>query len=408
MAMPSRHLVLAALAGLTIPLGAAHAESVPMSATEFLTRVERAAPRIAALRARVGVAQAEVTAQRVRANPSLSYQREEVFADGQGLSDNFLSLSFGVDVSGRRSLRVAAAEVGVRAAQAEVGADVRTLLADAADRYHEAAYLRLRAELLRETRVQLVRGVDAVAARQKAGDVAGYDKDRIELELASHDDLLAEAESELAAARVALGRLAGEKAGVEPSDPLELPVIEPGDDLARIVAARLDHRAAVARAEQAEREAAAAGRAWIPDLSFTAGLKTSDVGDTTAIGYLAGLTVELPFFQRGQGDRARAVARRQEALAAVAAIDAETRGLAVEARELLERRVEQARRFAAEQLPRAATLVGSAETAYREGERPIFELLDAYRAARDVRLRELDLRREARRAANNLRRATRP
>jgi outer membrane protein TolC len=50
--------------------------------------------------------------------------------------------------------------------------------------------------------------------------------------------------------------------------------------------------------------------------------------------------------------------------------------------------------------------VRSAESAYREGERPLFELLDAYRTARDTRLAGLELRRAARRAELRLLRAT--
>jgi outer membrane protein TolC len=43
---------------------------------------------------------------------------------------------------------------------------------------------------------------------------------------------------------------------------------------------------------------------------------------------------------------------------------------------------------------------------YQEGERPVFELLDAYRTARGARLRLLELRQRARLAEIDLSRAT--
>ncbi len=61
-------------------------------------------------------------------------------------------------------------------------------------------------------------------------------------------------------------------------------------------------------------------------------------------------------------------------------------------------RVAAARSFAAVQVPRPVDLVRRAEVSYREGERPIFDLIDALRTAREVTLRELALRRRAKQA----------
>ena len=53
-------------------------------------------------------------------------------------------------------------------------------------------------------------------------------------------------------------------------------------------------------------------------------------------------------------------------------------------------------------MPRAADLVRRAEVSYREGERPIFDLIDALRTAREITLRELVLRRRAKQAEIHL------
>jgi cobalt-zinc-cadmium efflux system outer membrane protein len=87
------------------------------------------------------------------------------------------------------------------------------------------------------------------------------------------------------------------------------------------------------------------------------------------------------------------------------ALEREIRSDLSRAHELLQARIAQARRYREAQLRRAEDLVRRAEAAYREGDRPVFELLDAYRTAREVRLRELELRREARRGELDLWRA---
>jgi cobalt-zinc-cadmium efflux system outer membrane protein len=64
--------------------------------------------------------------------------------------------------------------------------------------------------------------------------------------------------------------------------------------------------------------------------------------------------------------------------------------------------VGRARAVARDQLARLAQLLRSAETAYRDGGGNVVELVDAYTTARDTRLRDLELRRDARLAEIDL------
>jgi outer membrane protein TolC len=80
--------------------------------------------------------------------------------------------------------------------------------------------------------------------------------------------------------------------------------------------------------------------------------------------------------------------------------------LAIEsARSALAHATERARSYEQTQLPKLDRLVRSAEAAHGAGERSAFELVDAYRTAREVRLHALDLRREAKRSETDLWRA---
>ncbi|GEM_PF-676324 len=388
----------------------ARAEPPALTADEFLARFERTDPRLEVLDARVQLARAGVTAARVLPNPSVAYDREEVFPSSGRLADNFVRLAWPVDVSGRRSLRTDAAESGVQATRAEAAAERFGLSLEALGIYYDAAFARLRLETLHQGQTSLARLVEIVRKRASAGDASGYDLKRLDLERASYDDLVATAETELMSARRRLGTLVGEaNTRYDAADRLSLPAL-PGSRaliVASALAGRDDYKATRFRSSQADGELAAARRAWVPALALTGGLKSTDLGmGDTAYGYVAGVAVSIPLFDNGQAEKERAVAGKRLALAERRVLEQRVPDAARIAHEQLERKLVQARRFASGQLDKVDELVRAAEVSYREGERPsIFELLDAYRVARDVRLRDLELRRNAKASEIDLWRA---
>jgi outer membrane protein, heavy metal efflux system len=401
-------IAFALLAMLALPQPAGAQQPIPLDEQEFLARFQRSDPRFQVLAARIDESRAEVTDARVLPNPSLAFDREEVFPAGGSLPENFVRLAIPLNLSGRRSLRIRAAEAGVTASRAETSLDATLLVLDALDMYYDAAYARLRVEALRQGRTDLGRLVDVVRSRRSAGDVSGYDLDRLELELGAYDDSIAGADTELAAGRRRLAALVGDPDRLfDASTTLDLPDV-PGDLARRSGAAaekRGDVRAARLRAEESGHQLAAARRTWVPGFVVTGGFKTTDLGDETARGYAVGLAMELPLFDRGQADQARSSARQRQWQGQARAMERAAAVAIASAAEGLARQVAQARRHEETQVNRIADLVRRATTAYREGERPIFELLDAYRVARDVRLRQLELRRDARKAAIALARA---
>src|SRR5262245_56584492 len=108
----TRHVVRRA--GLLLALvmaPAAWADEVPaLGEAEFVTRVERQHPRLPVLASRIAAARAEIEAARVLPNPLLSYEREDVSADGRRLPEDFVRAGIPLDLSGRRGRRIAAAE----------------------------------------------------------------------------------------------------------------------------------------------------------------------------------------------------------------------------------------------------------------------------------------------------------
>jgi cobalt-zinc-cadmium efflux system outer membrane protein len=401
-------LALASLAITTSPR-AEESAATRISAAELLARVGRSHPSLELLEAAIEKAAAGVRAAGVLSNPTLSYDREEVFVSGRGQPENVLRLELPLEISGRRGLRVKGAKLGLEAARAGSARDRATLLFEALEIYWSGAAAKQVLELLRQERQSLGRLLESVRSRTSAGDTSGYDLDRLELEAGSLEDLIADRERELEANQRRLGLLVGAPGSrLQASDPLVLPARPATLEglLREALGARGDLKAARLRVAQAERELRAAGRGWVPGLLLAGGLKSSTLeAGQTAWGYLGGLSLTLPIFDHGQGEAAGASARLRQARSRQRLIEAQVTSAVATAHGALTRALAQAERFERTQVPRLDRLVRRAQVSYREGERPVFELLDALRTARAVRLRSLELKREAGRIELELRRA---
>lgn len=399
-----RNQVLSSVVVFLFAVAPARAEVATIDEARFVAELDAKHPRLARLAAEIEVARAQVVTAGVRPNPRLAIDREVPYVDGSGLPTNYLRLELPLDISGRRGMRVAAAEVEVRGKTAEVGRARFELVVDGLRVFDEAAYVHMYLEILTTERASLVRAVDIARQRAKAGDVSGYEVQRFELELAGYDDRIASARIELRSARVRLATLAG-RSGTELDaastlpPPAALPPLE--GLLAKAVVERGDHRAATLRADAAARRIQAGARGWVPLPSFTAGAMTTDLGDRTGTGYVVGLALSLPIFDRGQGERAQAKADQQIARAEARWLETQIPASVRLAYETLTARIDQAGRLAP-QLDRLDGVLRAAETAFREGNAGVVELLDAHRAARDTRLRALELRLDVARAKREL------
>lgn len=402
-----RASLLPAVVVLALASGARAAEPAPLSAQDFLARVEKSHPSLPLLEAAVEQAEASVTVAGVWANPALSYDREEIFVAGRGQPENFLRLELPLEISGRRGLAVEGARLGLDAARKSASHDRAGLLLDALGVYWRAAAARQAVELFQQERASVARLIGAVRVRAAAGDTSGYELDRLELEVGVLDDALADAEAELARWRRTLGLLVGAPGmPFEAVDPLGLPTApSPLEGLqARVLAARPDLQAARLRCSQAERAVAAAERGWVPEVVLSGGVRNAVVSDSVGWGYVGGLSLSVPVLDHGQGTLARARAQLSQAEATRSRLEQEVRGQLLVAHGALVQVLAQAQRFEQQQ-PRLTRLVRRAELSFQEGERPVFELLDAWRTARTLRLRQVELTRQARLAELELARA---
>ena len=398
------------VAGLVTTLVVVH--PVPTSADQrvapaaldeptFLRRVAERSPRRQVFDDRRRLATASIGVASVLPNPTLAYEREAV--PGLDAHDDFVRLAFPVDVAGRRGLSAAAARAGADAEHATVERDAFVVQLEARLAYLDAAYARQLLARLDESRIALAAIADALRSRAAQGDASSYDAERAALELEALDDERASARRVLEVARLRLGGLVGEPATPhDAADAITLPARPPEGAL---VPVRPEVDAALARGRQAERERTAARRRWIPRLDVVAGMLSSASSDGQGIGYIVGIGGDLPLFDRGGASaaRSRAEAKRWQSEARALALEAAAES--EQARRELALRVEQAEAYAAGPAKRALDLQRRATLAYREGDRPILELLDVHRGARQASVRALELVYEARRADLHLRRA---
>jgi cobalt-zinc-cadmium efflux system outer membrane protein len=357
------------------------------------------------LRARIDLARADEIAARRWPNPEASWSHEQVRATGTTERQDIAVLSQRFDLSGRRGLRGDAAARRVEAAGADAALLRLDVEAEARGAFADALAAERRVAVLRAA-VERLEGVAAAVARRAAsGDVAGYDRRRVERERVSVLGRLDVEEGALARVRARLAALIG---ATDPAAPLALRGDLTGAApsglaaLAERLPSRPDLRALELEARSGELEARAAGRWFIPAVELGGGLKTLDTGSGRDSGFAAALTIPIPLFSRDQDEQLRGDARARAARSglslALASAQADVAGLHAEATRL----AAAAARYRESGTADGAALLRSAEAAYRGGEVGVLELIDAYRATLDADLSLVELERAARRARIDL------
>lgn len=343
-------------------------------------------------------------------NPTLSYEREQTSGDGQRNSQNIAAIDQPIELGGIRSARVDVARLRREIAEAHVAAAEAQLAFDVTRAYALAVAADRRATLAEEAASAFARASTVSRTRLVEGDVSGYSHRRIQLEAARYAGLLAEASLTRRTARLALASfLAASIDSLRGTDiVLDDSVADPSmmlaDDSLLSLAGRhrAELRAATLEAEAAVAEGRLVSRERIPVPTLSAGLKNERVaGGGDFNGFIAGIALPLPIWDRRQG--------------AIEAAGAEGRRRLAEA-EGVRRRIarevaDAAAAFRAidEQLALLRPLLGAesrtalraAQAAYTEGEISLVEWLDAVRAYQEAETTFASLRAESliRRAA---------
>jgi cobalt-zinc-cadmium efflux system outer membrane protein len=350
----------------------------------------------------VEVARTDVLAAGRWPNPRVNWDRQSV----AGVSENLMTVSQVLPVTGRRSLEVDSASAKVTARSSRADDEIRRLRADL-----RLAFADLRAAQIREReleragqRLRVLTGV--LATRETQGDAAGFDRLRAEREALDVDADRALAATDRARAQAMLASFftdVGDPSVIAAAPaPVAMPAVPSLDMLMEQAESRrgelVAFRADIDAAHLAER---AAERSVIPEPEIFLGAKTStasggELGSPVTIGGgdvgpVVGVHVTIPLFDRAHPERALAAARAAEAQAGADAFRLVLRAQIAALRATVMARRDIAQRYRAEAVSGADEIERIAQVSYDAGERSILELLDAFRIASSARVRQANL-----------------
>ncbi len=346
----------------------------------------RDGPQARAIRATTDVVVLEQAARLVFPNPAASYTRE-----GAGFTE-FFQVDQSLPAFGLRKALERAGVAAREAAEAERDARLWQLRSTG---HETVARLRAASERINaaESLVTLVDGlIQVLSTREREGEGSRFDRVRAQQELVDAQQVMAASAIERSEARSALAALLPPGTTV-PESIAALPQAPPAESIdaliARATASRAELRALQAAARRFSLEADVARRTTGVAPTITAGLKRADEAGETRAGGVVGVSVAVPFFNRGTRDAARWNAERVRAELERAAVEADIRGQIRRAAEALALR-RQSGEVVAASLASADELIAIADVAYREGEIGILQLLDAYRTAARARERAIE------------------
>ena len=369
-------------------------------AHEIVDAIVRDGPRAMAIRADVEVVRRQQDARLAYPNPGVSYERESA-----GFTE-FLRVEQSLPLFGVRAALSRAGVAATAAAEAERDARLWELRAEASRLVSRLQAAQLRSEAAAADVVAVERLIGILRIREQEGEGSRFDRLRAEQELAELKQAAVDAGVEVADIRGALAAsLPAGLAVTRVTGPIhEARPPQAAEALsARAQSTRAELRALRLAADRAAREADASRRARWPAPVVSGGLKRADNDGDRERGGVFGIALAVPLFDSGAREAARWTAEGARVAAERAAIGQRVRAEIVVAVEALARREQALGSAGPDRM--AAELVATAEVAYREGEVGILALLDAVRTASRARMRDIEMRLDARLAQVALERA---
>lgn len=306
-------------------------------------------------------------------------------------------LSYPIDwfLFGKRAAMMDATDLGVRVTQSEYQDLIRVRVLEAAVSYYGV----LEAKALRDVARQDVENFRRIEALTSSavdnGGRAKVDLNRIRLDRLRSEHSLRDAENALIAAfarlRVLLGADVNDPAFDVVGSLDAVNVIEPLpiDEAVQIADQnRPDLEAARWKIAQAdaviESERRKAYPTVIPSWGYTRQYQNKAIGYPNADSWLVNMTVSLPFFDRNQGNQAKASSVAAQAGYQLQARRVALRGEVVKATQELTTSAANTQAVAKDQLEIAQQVRDSINSAYEAGGRPLLDALDAQRNYRET------------------------
>ncbi|HOX21117.1 MAG TPA: TolC family protein [Gemmatimonadales bacterium] len=326
-------------------------------------------------------------------NPTLSYGREQVSGGGLTNAQDIVSLEQPLELGGQRGARRESASFALAAAEARVALAEAQVDWEVARLYATAVASERRATLAEEAVAAFDRAVRTSEARLAGGDVSGYQHRRLALEAARYAGARLEARMARDTALQGLASLMGfsDSTAAVPSlqlvdtllpDPLTVTL---DSLLALALAWRPELLGARLEAEAGAADADLAAAERVPTPVLSGGYKAEEISGVGRLeGYVAGISIPLPLWDRRAGAVSAARAEADRRVSATAAIRRQT-ALLVRATFNAHQALAGELALLARQLgPDADMVRGAAAAAFAEGEMSLLEWLDAVRAYQEA------------------------
>ena len=340
-------------------------------------------------RLEVDKAAADVTGAKLLPNPALAYNYTSIyFGRGQGVrvGDNTLwsvRLDQPIQIAGQRGLRVRTAEAALEAVRLSHQDTVRTLTAGFFGLYYTVLLDEADADFSRQELARTDRILEVSGKRLEAGALSGLDFAKLRLSRIDVEAGLIDGEARLRNDLESFNVLLGGDGSLRPA-PAEPPGPFAGyseDTLLPAAYAKrpdlLSLEKQLAAAESARRLARANG---IPDLSIGAEYDSLGPDRQPAFGF--GLSLNLPLFNRNQGEVQKAVAVREQVKVE---LDKARRQVQAEVRQALASYQAAVRVFEAYRVHREemSDLLDRTNQAFARGGLTVLEFLDTQKSYRD-------------------------
>jgi cobalt-zinc-cadmium efflux system outer membrane protein len=391
------------LAALTVPCLAqvAPAQAPRPDALTLQQALDQALarhPELGAAHSEVEAAEAARLQAGARPNPVLETEIEDSRRETRSTT---VLLTLPIELGGKRSARIEAAERAQDIARSQLAARRSLLRAEVTAAFVQAQTAQERLRLAEQSLELARRGTDAARKRVTAGKVSPIEETKAQVAEANVRLELGQARGELRSALLTLAAVVGAGRPIERVEgTVALPPVPADDALqARLATApslrqvqlEVERLGAIARLERARR---------VPDVSVGLGAKRSEeMGRNQP---MLVLSMPLPVFHTNRGAELEALRRQDKARYEAEAAALRLRAELAQAHERLKAAVAEAEAVQKEVLPGAQTAYDTATKGFELGKFSFLDVLDAQRTLLEARTRQLRATADAHRAAAEL------
>jgi outer membrane protein, heavy metal efflux system len=339
-----------------------------------------------ALQKRKAAADSEVTTSRTLANPSFIAQ------DTRSQPNYLLGAGYNFEIGGQRGNRIEIAKSEAEIASLDYLSELASLRREVRLAFYKVLQVQERQKQLAAANELSQRLADISQTRFEAGDAPRFEVLQAQLESKRGENELSEAQGLEKSADAELNALLGR----DPRSDLQLTgslETEPRQlDLQNLILTGLKQRFEMRSSEQeirAEKARLALAKSErIPNLDIQGGTEIHDAD--FQYGWMASLTVDIPLFDRKQGEIGRSTAVIDSLMADQADLKLQIQAEVASAFYRFQSAATALSNFRSGILTAADEIETMSEDSYHEGKTGILSVIDAQRNVRQVRLEYLD------------------